>query len=79
MVRRGSRPSWIAARAIAAAHGIGHETKVAIALYNGNEYLEAQFATFKLRGVPVNGQVLMLPFHPSSVMYVRLEMMRCCL
>ena len=37
-----------------AAHGIGHETKVAIALYNGNEYIETEFAAFKVRGVPAN-------------------------
>lgn len=37
-----------------AAHGIGHETKVAIALYNGNEYIETEFAAFKVRAVPAN-------------------------
>ncbi|HSQ01226.1 MAG TPA: acyl-CoA synthetase [Candidatus Dormibacteraeota bacterium] len=36
------------------AHGVGHETKVALYLYNANEYLEACLAAFKLRAVPVN-------------------------
>ena len=36
------------------AHGIGHDTKVALYLYNANEYLEACLAAFKLRAVPVN-------------------------
>ncbi|MCL6641091.1 MAG: AMP-binding protein [Candidatus Rokubacteria bacterium] len=34
--------------------GLGHDSKVASYLYNGNEYLEGLYATFKLRGVPVN-------------------------
>ena len=37
-----------------AAHGIGHETKVALYLFNANEYLEGCLAAFKLRAVPVN-------------------------
>ncbi len=37
-----------------AAHGIGHDAKVAIALYNGNEYIETEFAAFKVRAVPAN-------------------------
>src|SRR3712207_4817067 len=37
-----------------AARGIGHESRVAVALYNGIEYLEAVFATLKLRAVPLN-------------------------
>lgn len=37
-----------------AAHGLGRDSKVAICLYNGPEYLEAQFAAFKIRAVPVN-------------------------
>lgn len=34
--------------------GLGADAKVACYLYNCNEYLEATFATFKIRGVPVN-------------------------
>jgi fatty-acyl-CoA synthase len=34
--------------------GLGHDSKIGLYLYNGNEYLEAQYAGFKLRGVPVN-------------------------
>ena len=34
--------------------GLGPDSKVALYLYNGNEYVEAQYAAFKLRGVPVN-------------------------
>ncbi len=36
------------------AAGLGPDSKVASYLYNSNEYLEGLFATFKLRGVPVN-------------------------
>ena len=36
------------------AHGVGHDSKVAHYLYNGPEYLEATFASFKARAVPVN-------------------------
>ncbi len=36
------------------AAGIGHDDKVALYLYNGNEYLEAQYAAFKNRAVPCN-------------------------
>jgi fatty-acyl-CoA synthase len=45
-----------AARLAAAysAAGLGHDSKVGLFLYNGNEYLEAQYAAFKMRGVPVN-------------------------
>ena len=32
--------------------GIGHDAKVALALYNGHEYLEATFGSFKARAVP---------------------------
>ncbi len=35
-------------------HGVGHDSKVALYLYNGPEYLEATFAAFKARAVPVN-------------------------
>jgi len=41
------------AGAITAA-GLGPDSKIGMYLYNGNEYLEAQYAGFKLRGVPVN-------------------------
>ena len=37
-----------------AASGLGPNSKVALYLYNGNEYLEAQYAAFKIRGVPIN-------------------------
>src|SRR5215470_4573348 len=36
------------------AHGVGPGTKVAMYLYNANEYLETTFAALKLRAVPVN-------------------------
>ncbi|MDQ1519653.1 MAG: 3-oxocholest-4-en-26-oate---CoA ligase [Actinomycetota bacterium] len=36
------------------AAGLGPGSKVASYLYNGNEYLEGLFASFKLRAVPVN-------------------------
>ena len=36
------------------AAGLGPDSKIGMYLYNGNEYLEAQYAGFKLRGVPVN-------------------------
>ena len=56
-----TRRSWAeydgrAARLAAAytAAGLGHDSKVALFLYNGNEYLEAQYGAFKMRGVPVN-------------------------
>jgi fatty-acyl-CoA synthase len=37
-----------------AAQGIGPESRVAIALYNGIEYLETVYAALKLRAVPLN-------------------------
>ncbi len=45
-----------AARLAAAftAAGLGPDSKIALYMYNGNEYLEAQYAAFKMRGVPVN-------------------------
>jgi fatty-acyl-CoA synthase len=33
---------------------LGHESKVGLFGYNSNEYLEAQYGIFKVRGVPVN-------------------------
>lgn len=35
-------------------HGLGPDSKVGIYAHNSNEYLEAQYATFKIRGCPVN-------------------------
>ena len=45
-----------AARIAAAydAAGLRHDSKIALYMYNGNEYLEAQYGAFKVRGVPVN-------------------------
>jgi 3-oxocholest-4-en-26-oate---CoA ligase len=40
--------------AFLAGRGVGAETRVAIAAYNGIEYLESVFAVLKLRAVPVN-------------------------
>jgi 3-oxocholest-4-en-26-oate---CoA ligase len=37
-----------------ASQGIGTEDRVAIALYNGIEYVESVFAVLKLRAIPVN-------------------------
>ncbi|MEX2658649.1 MAG: AMP-binding protein, partial [Acidimicrobiales bacterium] len=36
------------------AHGVGRDDTVALVLRNGNEYLEAMLACFKLRAAPVN-------------------------
>lgn len=33
---------------------LGPDSKIGLYLYNGNEYLEAHYASFKMRGVPVN-------------------------
>ncbi|HEY5664762.1 MAG TPA: AMP-binding protein [Ilumatobacter sp.] len=46
------RAARIAAALVGA--GLGPDSKVGLYLYNGNEYLEAQFATFKMRGVAIN-------------------------
>ena len=35
-------------------HGVGQDSKVGIYAHNSNEYLEAQYAVFKVRGCPVN-------------------------
>ena len=45
-----------AARLAAAytAAGLGPDSKIGLYLYNGIEYLEAQYGGFKVRGVPVN-------------------------
>ena len=34
--------------------GLGPNSKIGLYLFNGNEYLEAHFAAFKMRGVPIN-------------------------
>ena len=34
--------------------GLGDDSKVGLYLHNSNEYLEAQYATFKIKGVPIN-------------------------
>ena len=36
------------------AHGLSPDSKVSLFLYNGCEYPEAQYATFKIRGTPAN-------------------------
>ncbi|MCB0955342.1 MAG: AMP-binding protein [Ilumatobacteraceae bacterium] len=36
------------------AAGLGPDSKIGLYLYNGNEYLEAHYGAFKMRGVPVN-------------------------
>lgn len=37
-----------------AAHGVGRDAKVAHYLYNGPEYVETTYASFKARAIPVN-------------------------
>jgi 3-oxocholest-4-en-26-oate---CoA ligase len=61
LVHGSTRRTWAeydqrAARLAAAysAAGLGHDSKIGLYLYNGNEYLEAQYGAFKLRGVPIN-------------------------
>jgi acyl-CoA synthetase (AMP-forming)/AMP-acid ligase II len=34
--------------------GLGRDSKIGMYLFNGNEYLESQFASMKIRGVPIN-------------------------
>ena len=34
--------------------GLGDNSKVGLYLHNSNEYLEAQYSVFKIKGVPVN-------------------------
>ena len=36
------------------AHGLGHDSKVGIYAHNSNEYIEAQYAVFKIGGCPIN-------------------------
>ncbi len=40
--------------AVYTAAGLGPNAKIGLYLYNSNEYLECQYAGFKMRGVPVN-------------------------
>ncbi len=61
LVHQDTRRTWReyderAARLASAftAAGLGPDAKIGMYLYNSNEYLETQFAGFKLRGVPVN-------------------------
>ena len=42
-----------AAQAFTAA-GLGPDSKIALYMYNGNEYMEAHYGVFKMRGVAVN-------------------------
>ena len=37
-----------------AAAGLGPNSKIGLYLFNGTEYLEAHYAAFKMRGVPIN-------------------------
>ena len=46
------RAARIAAGLTAA--GLDPQSKIALYLYNGNEYLEAQYGVFKMRGIPIN-------------------------
>ena len=36
------------------AAGLGPDSKVALFMYNSNEFMESQFGVFKMRGVPIN-------------------------
>jgi fatty-acyl-CoA synthase len=40
--------------AVLDAHGLGRDSKVGLYLHSSNEYLEAQYAVFKVRGCPIN-------------------------
>jgi fatty-acyl-CoA synthase len=46
------RSARVAAALVAA--GLGPDSKIGLYLYNGPEYLESQYAAFKMRGVAVN-------------------------
>lgn len=46
------RAARVASALVAA--GLRPDSKVGLYLYNGNEYLEAQYGTFKMRGVAIN-------------------------
>jgi fatty-acyl-CoA synthase len=35
-------------------HGLGPDSKVGLYLHNSNEYIEAQYGVFKIRGCPIN-------------------------
>jgi 3-oxocholest-4-en-26-oate---CoA ligase len=53
--------------AFLAGRGVGPEARVAIALYNGIEYLESIFAVLKLRAIPVN---INYRYQPEEMRYV---------
>jgi acyl-CoA synthetase (AMP-forming)/AMP-acid ligase II len=53
--------------AFLAGRGVGAETRVAIAAYNGIEYLESVFAVLKLRAVPVN---VNYRYQPDEMFYL---------
>ena len=53
--------------AFLAGRGIGAEDRVAIALYNGAEYLESVFALLKLRAIPVN---VNYRYQPKEMLHV---------
>jgi acyl-CoA synthetase (AMP-forming)/AMP-acid ligase II len=53
--------------AFLAGRGVGTDTRVAIALYNGIEYLESVFAVLKLRAIPVN---INYRYQPEEMLHV---------
>ncbi len=53
--------------AFLAGSGVGAETRVAIALYNGIEYLESVFAVLKLRAIPVN---VSYRYQPEEMLHI---------
>src|SRR3954453_12794613 len=46
------RAARLAAAFVAA--GLGPDSKIGLYLYNGPEYMEAQYGAMKMRGVPIN-------------------------
>ena len=53
--------------AFLAGRGVGAEARVAIALYNGIEYVESVFAVLKLRAIPVN---VNYRYQPEEMLHV---------
>ena len=53
--------------AFLASRGVAAEDRVAVALYNGPEYLESVFATLKLRAIPVN---VNYRYQPEEMLHV---------
>jgi 3-oxocholest-4-en-26-oate---CoA ligase len=53
--------------AFLAGSGVGTDTRVAIALYNGIEYVESVFAVLKLRAIPVN---VNYRYQPEEMLHV---------